>query len=125
LEENVERARELIGDVSAIVERGTALHDEFHRILVAAGGGDTLTLFHAVLERIIVRSSRRFVGEQLPPKARRGAYRSTVQAHSEVVAALRAEDAVAAAGVWWRHLDEVEEYMRGSADATRVVDLFD
>lgn len=125
LEENVEQARALLDDVEAIVARGTALHDEFHRIVVSAGGGDTLSLFHAVLERVIERSSRRYVGEQLPPKAQRSSYRATVEAHAAVIAGLRAADAEAAARAWHDHLDVVEEYMSGSSGATKVVDLFD
>lgn len=124
LAENVERARQLIDDVEAIVARGTALHDEFHRIVVAAGGGDTLTLFHAVLERIIGRSSRLFLGEQVSAKARRDAYRVTVAAHAKVVAGLRMNDAVAAAVAWNQHLGEVEKHMLVSLGATRVIDLF-
>jgi DNA-binding FadR family transcriptional regulator len=124
LEENVEQARALVDDVEAIVARGTALHDEFHRVVVAAGAGDTLTLFHAVLERVIERSSRRFVGEQLSPRAQRSAYRATVTAHADVLRALRAEDGDAAAAAWHRHLDEVEGYMLRSTGETRVVDLF-
>lgn len=119
---NVAAARDLVGDGDAIIERGTALHDEFHRMIVAAGGGETLALFHAVLEQIIDRASRNFVMGGAARRTR--LYRAAVDDHAAILDALQRGDGSAAAKRWHEHLMDVEGVMLRSSGATRVVDLF-
>lgn len=125
LKANIEAARRLQDDPDAVVSQGTALHDEFHRIVVRAAVGDTLSLFHAIIESIVDRTSRSFVSDQ--GRNRRGlrAYRHTLDAHEQILASLRERDRDRAAALWAEHLGTVERAMvRGAGDRQRVVDLF-
>lgn len=125
LEANLSAAAELINDDVAIVARGTAIHDEFHRIIVRAAGGDTLSLFHTTINAIIDKSSRSFVAKQPSARSRRMAYRSTVQAHREVLDALRENKGPKAVASWTEHVNLVERAMvRAWGNRQTVVDLF-
>lgn len=125
LEANLERARPLVDDDEKIIAEGTALHDAFHRILVDAGSGETLALFHNVIQSVIDRSSRSFVEHLSTAQARRRAFRSAIRVHEQVVGAIRDRDAVLLHSLWPAHLRALERSMlRGAADPRKVVDLY-
>ncbi|HVW42842.1 MAG TPA: GntR family transcriptional regulator [Amycolatopsis sp.] len=125
LEANLERARSLVDDDEKIIVEGTALHDDFHRVLVEVGAGETLLLFHQVIQSVIDRSSRSFVEHLSTSQARRRAFRAAVRVHEQVVAAIRDRDADRLESVWLGHLRALERsMMRGGHDPRRVVDLY-
>lgn len=97
------------------------VHGEFHQLVVARAGNETLALLSEMLHHIIEIANVSLQPE-VGPSAER-ARRKTSRTHRRLVELIRAQDPAGAEDLWRRHLEEAEGYVLGDDAAATVLDL--
>ncbi|WP_330257265.1 FCD domain-containing protein [Nocardia sp. NBC_00565] len=97
------------------------LHGEFHQLVVALAGNETLALLSEMLHHIIEIANVSLQPE-VGPSAER-ARRKTRKTHRKLVELIRDRDSGGAEQLWRRHLEEAEGYVLGDDAAATVLDL--
>ena len=125
LRENLRLTEELLGAPELDADQLDLLALDFHADLVKLAGNHTLSLFSAMLRRMLHRANVRTVASYDGRAARSKAYAETLRAHSVLVDLLEAGDVGGADDLWRRHLDEVHRRAVSgpNAPADLLVDL--
>ncbi|WP_299950666.1 FadR/GntR family transcriptional regulator [uncultured Modestobacter sp.] len=99
-----------------------ARHEQFHTLLVALTGNQTLPLLMGMIEHIFTLGNWSVVQSDPNSPDLAAASRRGLRAHREVVDLIEVGDDVAAEKLWRRHLTAAQEYLV-HGNATTVLDL--
>lgn len=98
-------------------------HNEFHELVMALAGNDTLALFNVMLADIIERSSWHQVSFDVGSSTHEEIEHGTLRSHHDLVDHIVARDADAAEDLWRRHLRAGAAYLDRGGVGAIVVDL--
>ena len=118
----------------ACLERGGTAPDakvrdhaqtEFHNLIIAISGSNTLQLLCSLLHEIVDKAARARVNTKMQGLQTEEAAELAERGHQRVIKLIEDGDSVGAEALWRRHLSETAAYLLEAPDAETVLDLLE
>jgi DNA-binding FadR family transcriptional regulator len=119
LQRNLEAMDGVLDDPVATIR----LQEEFHGLLVEAAGNQTLAIFEQMIHHILDLHGQAYIATWSGRPEEQRESRAGARTHHRLLELLRDGDAVGAADLWARHIDEGSEPVIRGVDAKTVLEL--